>query len=73
METNLMSWTPAAACPTQFPIPVVDARSAGFPGTSVPMAAAAAYGHIGLGSTTVADVTRDKDATSGGTAWGPPV
>ncbi|HEX3907390.1 MAG TPA: hypothetical protein VHW92_05625 [Mycobacteriales bacterium] len=73
METNLTSWTPAAACPTAFPFPVVDARSSRIQGISVPMAVAAAYGHIGLGIATAADVTRDKDATTGGTAWGPPV
>jgi hypothetical protein len=73
MVTNLTSWTPASACPTAFPIPVVDARSTGFQGISVPMAAAAVYGHIGLGANADTDVTRGKDATTGGTAWGPPV
>lgn len=69
MVTNTTSWTLAAA---PCPIPVVDARPAGFQGTSVPMAAAAAYGHIGLGSIADSGVARDKGAT-GGTAWGPPV
>jgi hypothetical protein len=60
------SWTLAGVCP------IPDARPAGFQGTSVPMAPSA-YGHIGLGDIAGNGVTRDKDATSGGTAWGPPV
>jgi hypothetical protein len=71
MVNSTTLWTLATARPTtQHPIPVVDALPAGFRGSSVPTAAAA-HGYLGM--TADAGIVRDKDATSGGTAWGPPV
>jgi hypothetical protein len=62
------SWMPVPACP------IPGSQTNGFRGIRVLVDSAAAYGHTtGLGSNAVAGAMRGKDATTGGTAWGPPV
>jgi hypothetical protein len=62
------SWMPVSTCP------MPGASILGFRGIRVPVGSGNAYGHTtGLGSTADAGVVRDKDATTGGMAWGPPV
>jgi hypothetical protein len=62
------SWMPVSACAMS------GAAILGFQGIRVLVASGNAYGHTtGLGIAADAGVVRDKDATSGGMAWGPPV
>jgi hypothetical protein len=62
------SWMPDSACAMS------GASILGFQGIRVPVGSGNAYGHTSaIGSTADAGVVRDKDATAGGMAWGPPV
>jgi hypothetical protein len=62
------SWMPVSACAMS------GASTIGFRGIRVPVGSGNAYGDTtGLGSTADAGVVRDKSATTGGMAWGPPV
>jgi hypothetical protein len=68
ITNTTQSWMPVSACVMS------GASFLGFQGIGVPAGSGNAYGHISaLGSTADAGVVRDKDATTGGMAWGPPV
>jgi hypothetical protein len=66
IEMTTTSWTPSAC-------PIPDMRPVAFRGIRVSVGSAAAYSHTTGLDLFDAGVTRGKNATTGGMAWGPPV